>query len=109
MSQYQIAICDDATIYGIGADIDAAIANAADYGAWNGETPRVVPMAVHSSYDGGIVDLTNLGRLSGDGEAISGADGKARRITAELAELVRTRGGNVVFDIRRDGVLDIAA
>lgn len=107
MSSLQVAVCDDVAIYGVGDTIADAMQAASDNGSFNGSPPPVVARRDDSTYDGGIVDLTTVARLAADSEAISGANGKLRRITPELAKRVAEVGGNVAFDLRGDGVLDI--
>lgn len=94
------AVYAERAIMGIGATIEAAIADA--------NIGPLVPMSVTSSYfNGGVVDMTHCQVVTSDTEAASGADGKIRRCSDRLYDLVERTGGVVEFTIGRDGVLDI--
>ena len=105
--ELEVAVYQPEGILAVGADIEAAVI-AAGYamseiedfngGSYNlnDETGR-----------GPAVDMLHTRRVTADAEAAAGASAKIRYITPELAELVRTQGGDVAFDIRDDGVLDV--
>ncbi len=105
--ELQVAVYQSEGILSVGNDIESAV-TAAGYAVsevedfnggsynFNDETGR-----------GPVVDMLHTRRVTADAEAAAGASAKIRYITPELAELVRTQGGDVAFDIRDDGVLDV--
>lgn len=101
----KFAVYQSEGILSVGGTIEDAIAEIGE------SMDSVVPFSSGirpDSYDQGtIVDLTGTRRLSGDSEACSGSSARIRRITARLAAQIESEGGNIAFEIRDDGVLDV--